>query len=48
MYYYGPGGPGPEPGPREQGNQINSCYRTIATVDLVILGPVMLVPHEAG
>ena len=29
-------------------NQINSCNMTIATVDLVILGPVMLVPHEAG
>ena len=48
MYYYGPGGPGPEPGPREQGIQINSRYRAIATVDLDNLGPVMLVPHEAG
>ena len=29
-------------------NTLNSSYMTIATVERVILGPVMLIPHEAG
>ena len=53
---YGITGPGPycsrlgQPGLAlgMMDNPFNSRYMTIATVERVILGPVMLVPHEAG